>query len=148
MRTTVSGIEDFPDLQGVSAVISIADPGDEWPAELDGLDVPILELRFHDADGDPRDVEPEEHHLERVRAFLAKQQPDWLHVHCYAGVSRSTAIASFALACKYPEWTDAQIVEAVRAVRPIALPNFLLLRQMDRMLSRKLKRAWKTALRY
>ena len=142
MRTTVSGVHDFPDLQGVDAVISIADPWEVRPAELDGLGVPILDLRFHDADGDPQDLEPEEHHLERVRAFLTAQQPRWLHVHCYAGVSRSTAVASFALASQYPDWSDAQIVEVVRGVRPIAQPNALLLRQIDRLLDRKLKRAW------
>jgi predicted protein tyrosine phosphatase len=142
MRITISGVEDFPDLEGVSVVLSIADPGEGRPSGVDGLDVPILDLRFHDADGDPQDVKPEEHHLKRVRGFLAEQQPEWLHVHCYAGVSRSTAVASFALACQHPDWTDAQIVEAVRAVRPIAQPNALLLGQIDRLLGRKLKRAW------
>ncbi len=142
MRLTVSGVDDLPDLSAVSVVVSIADPGEDRPSELDGLSVPILDLRFHDTDGDPRDVVPEEGHLKRIRAFLAEQQPDWLHVHCYAGVSRSTAVASFALACQHPSWTDAQIVEAVRAVRPIAQPNALMLGQIDRLLGRKLKRAW------
>ena len=142
MKITVSGIHDFPNLNAVDAVISIADPEDERPVELDGLGVSILDLRFHDTDGDLRDVKPEAHHLKQVQTFLAGQQPDWLHIHCYAGVSRSTAIASFALACRHPDWTDAQIVEAVRSVRPIAQPNALMLAQIDRLLGRKLKRAW------
>jgi predicted protein tyrosine phosphatase len=148
MKITVSGVHDFPDLNAVNAVVSIADPGEGRPYELASLGVPVLDLRFHDTDGDPRDMEPEEFHLEQVRFFLAEQQPDWLHVHCFAGVSRSTAVASFALACQHPDWTDAQIVEAVQAVRPFALPNALMLRQIDRLLGRHLKRAWDGALRY
>lgn len=142
MKITVSGVHDFPDLDAVHAVVSIGDPGDGRPSELASLGVPVLDLRFHDSDGDPQDVVAEEHHLEQVSAFLTEQQPGWLHVHCYAGVSRSTAVASFALACQHPDWTDAQIVEAVREVRPVAQPNALMLRQIDRLLGRQLKRAW------
>ncbi len=69
---------------------------------------------------------PEPWHLERVEAFLAQHQLEKLHVHCYAGISRSTALASFALACQSPELTDTQIVAAVRAERPMATPNVLI----------------------
>lgn len=100
---SVSGVLDLPSLAGVGAVISIGDPGDPVPDALQGLDAPVLELAFHDAEGeDARDHLPEHWHLERVARFLnglpVTAAPLVLHVHCFAGVSRSTAVASFALA--------------------------------------------------
>ena len=80
------------------------------------------------------------HHLELARTFAIAQRPEWRHVFCHAGVSRSTAIASSVLVCHHSDWIDAQIVEAERVVRPIALPNALLFCQTDRLLGRQLNR--------
>ena len=44
MNLTISGRHDFPDLSGVQAVISIRDPQEERPDDLDDLAAPILEL--------------------------------------------------------------------------------------------------------
>ncbi|AZI43438.1 hypothetical protein EHF33_12340 [Deinococcus psychrotolerans] len=148
MKLSISGVHDFPELTGVQAVISIADPVEGRPAVLNGLSVPILDLVFHDTDGDPLDTLPESWHLERVQAFLAQHQPECLHVHCYAGVSRSTAIATFALVCQSPELNDQQIVHSVLAVRPMAVPNKLILRQIDALTGRKLSRVWRRAARF
>ncbi|AWN22141.1 hypothetical protein DKM44_01870 [Deinococcus irradiatisoli] len=149
MNLTISGVHDLPDLSGVQAVISIRDPEEERPAEVDDLTVPVLDLIFHDTDGsDDLDTLPERWHLEQVEGFLARHLPERLHVHCYAGVSRSTAIATFALACFTPQLTEAQIVAAVRAQRPLATPNELLLRHIDAYAGRHFRRAWKQALRF
>ncbi|WP_424950290.1 hypothetical protein [Deinococcus sp.] len=152
---SISGLTDLPSLEDAGAVISIHDPGEGRPQELGGLSLPVLDLVFHDAenDGDALDHLPERWHLEQVARFLAglpTQAPDFsLHVYCYAGVSRSTAVASFVLASLAPRLTDAQIVRQVLAVRPQAVPNQLLLTHADEQLGRRLHRAWgKQASRY
>ena len=92
----------------------------------------MLDLVFHDTedDGDALDHLPERWHLEQVARFLAglpTQNLEFsLHVHCYAGVSRSTAVASFVLASLTLRLNDAQIVRQVLAARPQAVPNQLL----------------------
>ena len=60
-----------------------------------------------------------------------------LLVHCWAGVSRSTATA-FILACeRNPEVPEATIAKALRAASPGATPNPLLVRLADDLLGRQ-----------
>ena len=155
IRLSISGLADLPSPEDARAVISNHDPGEGRPQPQGGQTVPILDLVFHDAenDGDALDHLPERWHLEQVARFLAQlspQDPDFsLHVHCYAGVSRSPAVASFVLAFLTPKLTDAQIVRHVLAARPQAVPNRLLLDHADELLGRKLRCAWgKVASRY
>lgn len=147
-RLSISGVLDLPPLEDVGAVISIQDPGEGRPLELGGLTLPVLDLAFHDSetDQDSLDVLPEGWHLERIARFLEKlpiSTPDFpLHVHCYAGVSRSTAVASFVLGWLDPRLSDAQIVSQVLTARPQAVPNRLILMHADELLNRHLRRAW------
>lgn len=58
-------------------------------------------------------------------------------VHCWAGVSRSTATA-FILACqRLPEIEEAKIAEALRKASASATPNPLLVRLADDIMGRK-----------
>ncbi|WP_189008922.1 hypothetical protein [Deinococcus malanensis] len=145
---TVSGVHDLPELSEVDAVISIADPGDGRPVVVETLGAPVLELTFHDADGDLLDWVPETWHVERVQRFLQQFQPAWLHVHCFAGMSRSTAMASAALACLVPELSDEEVVASILRERPHATPNKLLLEAIDLVLERCLEDAWRREQRY
>jgi predicted protein tyrosine phosphatase len=57
-------------------------------------------------------------------------------VHCYAGISRSTA-AAFTLACaKSPEADERRIAMALRRVAPHAAPNRRIVELADRLLGR------------
>ena len=82
-------------------------------------------------------VAPCEAHVERVLAFVR----DWdraapMVVHCYAGISRSTASA-FAAACLLnPQKDEAVIARAIRAASPIAQPNRLIVSLADKLLGR------------
>ncbi len=93
MQCTISGIHDLPDLSGVGAVVSLQDPHDGRPEAVEDLTVPVLDLVFHDTDGDPLDHMPEAWHLVRLERFLDQACADvgWVHVHCFAGMSRSPA---------------------------------------------------------
>ena len=58
-------------------------------------------------------------------------------VHCYAGISRSTASA-FAAACMLnPHRDEASIARQIRAASPIASPNRLIVGLADKVLGRE-----------
>ncbi len=82
-------------------------------------------------------VAPSEDHVERVLAFVRSwDRAAPLVVHCYAGISRSTASA-FAAACMLnPHKDEVAIARQIRAASPIAQPNRLIVGLADRMLGR------------
>lgn len=60
-----------------------------------------------------------------------------LVVHCWAGISRSTA-AAFAIACeRNPDTPEAVIAQAIRAASPTAYPNRRLVALADAALGRE-----------
>lgn len=59
-----------------------------------------------------------------------------LLIHCWAGVSRSTASA-FIIACAHnPHVSERQIAAEIRALSPTATPNAMLVGHADRLLDR------------
>jgi predicted protein tyrosine phosphatase len=88
---------------------------------------------------DPTDghILPEDHHVRTLLQFVG----DWdraepLLIHCFAGVSRSTA-AAFITACALnPERSEAEIAKALRAASPTATPNARLVALADAVLGR------------
>jgi predicted protein tyrosine phosphatase len=82
-------------------------------------------------------VAPNETHIAQVLDFIRgwdRNAP--LVVHCYAGISRSTASA-FAAACLLnPDRDERVIARQIRAASPIAQPNRLLVTLADQALGR------------
>lgn len=80
---------------------------------------------------------PCEEHVTQVLDFVRgwdRAAP--LVIHCYAGISRSTASA-FAAACALnPHRDELQIAQAIRAASPIASPNRLIVSLADKALGR------------
>jgi predicted protein tyrosine phosphatase len=83
-------------------------------------------------------VAPTEAHIEQVLNFVRgwdRSAP--LVVHCYAGISRSTASA-FAAACALnPHRDEIAIARQIRAASPIAQPNRLIVSLADKALGRE-----------
>lgn len=83
-------------------------------------------------------VAPNDGHIEQVLTFVRgwdRNAP--LVVHCYAGISRSTASA-FAAACALnPQRDELTIARQIRAASPIASPNRLLVSLADKALGRQ-----------
>ena len=83
-------------------------------------------------------VAPSEIHVEQVLNFVRgwdRRAP--LVVHCYAGISRSTASA-FAAACMLnPHRDEIAIARQIRAASPIAQPNRLIVGLADKALGRE-----------
>ena len=77
-------------------------------------------------------------HIEQVLDFVRgwdRSAP--LVVHCYAGISRSTASA-FAAACMLnPHRDEISIARQIRAASPIASPNRLIVSLADQALGRE-----------
>ena len=82
-------------------------------------------------------VAPSEQHVDRVLAFVRdwdRQAP--LVVHCYAGISRSTASAFAAVCALNPHRDEAAIARQIRRASPSAHPNRLIVSLADRALGR------------
>lgn len=82
-------------------------------------------------------VAPSDAHILQVLDFVRnwdRRAP--MVVHCYAGISRSTASA-FAAACMLnPNRDEREIARQIREASPIASPNRLLVSLADRALAR------------
>ena len=82
-------------------------------------------------------VAPSDAHIEKVLAFVRgwdRRAP--MVVHCYAGISRSTASA-FAAACMLnPHRDEISIAKQIRAASAIASPNRLIVSLADKLLGR------------
>ncbi len=97
-----------------------------------------LWLRLHDISS-PLDgcVLPEEEHVADLLAFVRgwdRRAP--LVVHCYAGISRSTASAFVSVCALAPHRDEAGIAQALRRASPTATPNMRIVSLADRLLGR------------
>ncbi len=82
-------------------------------------------------------VLPAEDHVRTLIRFVESwDQKRPLVVHCFAGISRSTAAAYIALCIARPERDEREIAQALRQASPLATPNALLVAIADRLLDR------------
>ena len=83
-------------------------------------------------------VMPSEAHVAQVLSFVRSwDRGAPLVIHCWAGVSRSTASA-FATACALnPHRDEMEIARRIRAASPIASPNRLIVSLADKALGRE-----------
>ena len=82
-------------------------------------------------------VLPADAHVNELLTFVRRwDRKAPLVVHCYAGISRSTA-GAFVTACALnPQRDERQIADALRAASPTAFPNLRIVRLADRQLGR------------
>lgn len=83
-------------------------------------------------------VLPGEKHVTRLIAFAEawrRERP--IVIHCYAGISRSTAAAYVALAVAAPERNEDDIAQRLRAASPTATPNARIVAVADAILGRQ-----------
>lgn len=82
-------------------------------------------------------VTPGEAHVAAILAFAeAWDRREPLLIHCYAGISRSTAAAYIAACALAPERDEVEVARALRDASPSATPNALFVAIADRMLGR------------
>jgi len=121
-----------------SRVVSLLSPYDTFPAfEGFGSDL-HLQVPIHDIVDDIGEWRaPELSDAESVINFV---QP-WdraapMLIHCWAGISRSTASAFIAACLHNPEAEEQEIAAAIRAASPTASPNKRLVAHADALLGR------------
>jgi len=83
-------------------------------------------------------VAPAEEHVGDLLRFVRSwDRANPLVVHCYAGISRSTA-GAFVTACALnPRRDELTVARALRAASPTATPNIRIVSLADRMLGRQ-----------
>jgi predicted protein tyrosine phosphatase len=97
-----------------------------------------LWLRLHDI-STPLDgyIMPGEEHIADLIDFVRdwdRQAP--LVVHCFAGISRSTASAFASVCALNPHRDETSIAQALRQASPTATPNIRIVSLADRLLGR------------
>jgi predicted protein tyrosine phosphatase len=98
-----------------------------------------LFLGMHDI-CDPADgmVCPAEHHVEEFLGFVGRwDRRTPVVIHCYAGISRSTAAAFSAYCAVRPDLEEAEIALRLRQRSPEATPNARIVRMADAILGRE-----------
>lgn len=137
MRLIVSPLPQVERLlaaQRPSHLVTLASPGAEAAFDAEHR----LDLRFNDI-AVPHEglVAPSLEHVEALLAFAdgwSGARP--LLIHCWAGVSRSTA-AAYAIACaRTAPGREAEWAARLRDAAPTATPNPLIIALADRLLDR------------
>jgi predicted protein tyrosine phosphatase len=123
---------------GARSLITLLSPGTAItrPAEI------APERHLHLAVSDiveavPGQVLPEATHLDELIGFVhAWDRAEPMVIHCFAGVSRSTAAAYIAACVLKPERDEFAVARALRAASPTATPNARLVALADAALGR------------
>jgi len=98
-----------------------------------------LWLRLHDISA-PLDgyIMPVEEHIADLLHFVRSwDRRAALVVHCYAGISRSTASAFASVCALNPNRGEESIAQALRRASPTATPNIRIVSLADRLLGRE-----------
>lgn len=83
-------------------------------------------------------VPPSEEHVEKLIDFVTRwDRTAPMVVHCYAGISRSTAGAFITACALNPGRDEMTIAKCIRDSSPTAIPNIRLVKLADKMLGRR-----------
>lgn len=146
---TICGIDELPahGARQVTHVLSVLDP--DWPelAAFGGYgEHHRVTLNFHDIiDPGPGKIMPGQQHVADILRFgesLAAAAADGraeghLLVHCHMGISRSTAAMLSLLAQVNPDEAEDALFARLRAIRPQAWPNSVMVGFADEQLGRQ-----------
>jgi predicted protein tyrosine phosphatase len=136
---SLAALPDTVRATGASHILSVMAKVDQVQRPASVLEANHLRVAIDDIT-EPIDgfVVPSDVHIEQVLAFVRgwdRHAP--LVVHCYAGISRSTASA-FAAACALnPHRDEITIARQIRSASPIAAPNRLIVSLADKALRRQ-----------
>ncbi len=97
-----------------------------------------LWLRLHDISAplDGYSVPGEQHGADLLNFVRGGDRRAPLVVHCYAGISRSTASAFASVCALSPHRDERSIAQALRLASPTATPNIRIVSLADRLLGR------------
>lgn len=127
------------DRGGISHVVSLLGPNTAHPV-LDRLRRDChLKLSFDDV-SEPLDgfLPPARAHVEEIIGFVdGWDRSEGMLIHCWAGISRSTAAAFAAMCAINPDEDEAELAWELRRNSPTASPNRLIVAHADDILGRR-----------
>jgi predicted protein tyrosine phosphatase len=135
---SLAALPEIVRMTGASHVLTVMGNVDQVMRPVSVLETNHLKVSMDDI-VEPMEgyTTPSEAHVEQVLNFIRgwdRKAP--MVIHCYAGVSRSTASA-FAAACMLnPHRDEIEIAKKIRAASPIASPNRLMVSLADKALGR------------
>ena len=122
---------------GVSHVLGLLGPGFDHPDLGLGEDR-HCRLTFNDIAAPTEGlVAPGRDHVERLIGFVSSWDcSGGLLIHCWAGISRSTAAAFAAMCALAPDRDEAELARDLRRLSASATPNRLIVAHADQVLGR------------
>jgi predicted protein tyrosine phosphatase len=145
LNITIAGLDELEQLKGTNftRVISICDA--DLKAER-GYETQLrryftnatFNFSYFDDVEFAREGAPDRNQVYRILLFSqAFTLSDRILIHCRAGISRSTAIACAITAQHSPPGEEKEAVAHIRSVRPLMVPNFLIIKLADEILQRQ-----------
>ena len=136
---SLAALPDTVKATGASHVLTIMARVEQVQRPLSVLESNHLKVQVDDITEDIDGfIAPNDTHIQQVLGFVRgwdRNAP--LVIHCYAGISRSTASA-FAAACMLnPHRDEMSIARQIRAASAIAQPNRLIVSLADKALGRE-----------
>jgi predicted protein tyrosine phosphatase len=135
---SLAALPDTVKLTGASHVLTVMANVDQVQRPQSVLPENHLKVQMDDITEETAGfVAPSHSHIEQVLNFVRgwdRNAP--LVVHCYAGISRSTASAFAAVCALNPQRDESSIARQIRAASPIAQPNRLIVSLADKALGR------------
>ena len=146
LEIAVCGMEELPRVApdfGPTHAVTLLDPSNARPPIAGLDDERHLFLGVHDIAAPRPDQEhPQDHHVAALLAFGERLRPAVesaevrVLIHCWAGVSRSTA-AAYTLACQLTEMTERDALLSIQSLRGQMWPNELIVALADDALGRR-----------
>lgn len=141
MKIWISSLKDVHDIaakEKPDRVISLLSPGSDFPSFDAYRDDRHHRIEVHDIlEAAPDRPAPGDAHVESLISFLdAWNTDDHLLIHCWAGMSRSTASAYIAACMHNPDADEALIADTLANASPTAFPNTRIVAIADEMLGR------------
>jgi predicted protein tyrosine phosphatase len=137
--TPLSAVEDTIRRYRPSHMVTLLSPEHmiETPAGIETAR--HLRLGVNDvSEVEAADMPPSEHHVAQLIAFAREWAADApLLVHCWAGISRSTAAAYIVMCDRLGPGSETEIAQTLRLRAPHAYPNSLMVSLADRALGRE-----------
>jgi predicted protein tyrosine phosphatase len=123
---------------GARSLVTLLSPGTEVQRPMHILPERHLHLAVSDiVEATPGQVLPEATHLDELLKFVyAWDRAEPMLIHCFAGVSRSTAAVYIAACALAPKRDEFNVARSLRAASPTASPNTLLVALADDALGR------------
>lgn len=136
---SLANVEETVARTGAGRLLSLLSAGTEVTRPASIARENHLHLVMHDiaVAQDGMTMPGEEHVLDILDFGRQWDRTRPLVIHCYAGISRSTASAYIIAAALAPQRDEAELAQTLRALSPSATPNPRLIAVADALLDRK-----------